>query len=92
MEGARLHATSNPREAIKELSNMQQGTEYCIITAGIGGNEFVESVRTMGVHCPILVFTSSEVKHNQWACRYNNIEVTVSPRRMYEFATWNRYH
>lgn len=71
---------------------MQQGTEYRIITAGTGGNEFVKSVRTMGVHCPILVFCANEEWHNRWACRDNNIEVTVSPGRMYEFATWNRYH
>ena len=92
VEGIQLHATSNPREAIKELSNMQQGTEYRIITAGTGGNEFVQRVRKMGVHCPILVFCLSEEWHKKWACRYNNVEVTASPRRMYDFATWNRYH
>ena len=52
VEGVQLHATSNPSEAIKELSKMQQGTEYRIITAGTGGNEFVESVRTMGSALP----------------------------------------
>lgn len=92
VEGVQLLATSSSGEAIEELSNMQQGTEYRIITAGTGGNEFVDSVRTMGVYCPILVFCAHEKWHRKWASGYNNIEVTVSPERMFEFATWNRYH
>lgn len=91
VQGVQLHATSDRNNAIQQLSTMQPGTEYRAITAGNGGTEFVKKVRTMGIRCPILVFTGNEKKHSKWACKYDNIEVTTSTARMFEFATWNRY-
>ena len=60
------------------------------MTAGNRGTEFVKKVRSMGILCPILVFTGNEKKHSKWACKYDNVEVTTSATRMFEFATWNR--
>ena len=91
VEGIHLHTTSDPNDAIEQLSKVQSGIECRAITAGTGGIEFVQKMRKMGILCPVLVFTSDEERHNKWACGYDNIKVTTSPIKMYEFATWNRY-
>ena len=90
VKGVQLHATSDRNNAIEQFSTMQQGTEYRAITAGNRGTEFVKKVRSMGILCPILVFTGNEKKHSKWACKYDNVEVTTSATRMFEFATWNQ--
>ena len=90
VEGISLHATTSATEALEVLLAKDPKVEYRAITAGTGGKEFIESLRANEINCPVLVFCGSFDWHSKWARKFKNVEVTVDPSRMYEFATWER--
>ena len=90
VEGISLHATTSATEALEVLLTKDPKVEYRAITAGTGGKEFIECLRANEINCPVLVFCASIDWHSKWARKFKNVEVTVDPSRMYEFATWER--
>ena len=90
VEGVSLHATTSASDALDALLVRDPKVEYRAVTAGTGGKEFIQNLRAKGVHCPVLVFCGSYDWHSKWARHFKNVEVTVDPSRLYEFATWER--
>ena len=90
VEGVCLHATASASDALEVLCRKEPGVEYRAVTAGTGGKEFIQILRTNNILCPVLVFCGSFDWHSKWARKFENVEVTVDPSRMCQFATWER--
>ena len=88
VEGVSLHATTSASEALSVLLEADPSVEYRAVTAGTGGKEFIEKLRAKGMHCPVLVFCASYDWHSKWARKFKDVQVTVDPSEMFEFATW----
>ena len=81
-------ATTSADEALLFLRRKKPDTEYRAITAGRGGEQFVNGVRSGGIHCRVLVFCGAVDYHKTWAKKFENTEVTKSTQEMINFATW----
>ena len=90
VEGVNLYATTSSSDALAVLIKQESDVEYRAITAGTGGEDFIKSLRKNGIHCPVLVFCGNFDWHSKWARKFNNVQVTVDPSIMYEFASWDR--
>ena len=90
IEGVCLHATASTSDALEVLRKKEPGVEYRAVTAGTGGKEFIQILRANDILCPLLVFCISFDWHSKWARKFENVEVTVDPSRMCQFATWER--
>ena len=87
-DGFFLYATSSVSDAIVALQKKKEGTEYRAITAGRCGEDFVQSLRAVGINCSVLVFCMSIDYHKTWAVKYSNVSVTKAVQRLYDFASW----
>ena len=86
--GVDLFATTSASKALSQLLEADPKIECRAITAGTGGKEFVESLRSKGIQCPVLVFCASFDFHSKWARKFKNVEVAVDTAVMFDFATW----
>ena len=87
-DGFFLYATTSTTDAIVSLQKKKEGIEYRAITAGRCGEEFVQSLREIGIDCSVLVFCMSVDYHKTWAVHYSNVSVTKATQKLYDFATW----
>ena len=90
VEGVNLYATTSSSDALTALIKSEPDVDYRVITAGTGGKEFVQCLRENGIRCPVLVFCGNFDWHSKWAGEFKDVEVTVDPIRMYNFASWDR--
>ena len=86
--GISLYATSSSDKALAALKKRKEGTLYRAITAGRGGEEFVRSLRSAGIHCKVMVFCGTVAYHKEWAKKFSNVEVTNSTETFKKYATW----
>ena len=88
MEDIFVYATSSVEKALQALKKKKSGTEYRAITAGRGGEDFVQKLRGDGVTCKVLVFCGTVKYHKPWAAKLDTA-VTASTQTMYSFASWS---
>ena len=57
------------------MQKKKEGVEYRAITAGRCGEDFVKSLRVIGISCSVLVFCMSVDYHKTWAINYSNVSL-----------------
>ena len=88
VEGVDLFATTNASEGLSQLLETDQNMECRAVTAGSGGKEFIEKLRSKGIQCPVLVFCGDFEYHSKWVRKFKNVSVTVDTSTMFDFAMW----
>ena len=87
-QGVDLFATTNASEGLSQLLEADQNVECRAVTAGSGGKEFIEKLRSKGIQCPVLVFCGNFDYHSKWARKFKNVSVTVDTSTMFDFTMW----
>ena len=85
-EGIHVLATTDMEAALKAIDPSKDSSEQRIVTAGRGGEKFVQKVRKSKCLSKVLVFCSAVEYHETWAANFADVEVTNETMMMVDFA------